>query len=156
MITLQFVLGKGLSSRAIAWFSAGHFSHVDAVMPDGSLFGARSDWIRGIQPGCRVRPANYESWLSVVRMSMDASSSKERLFYSFLKAQEGKPYDSTAIIAFMVGRDWRDTSSWFCSELQSAALEKCGVFSGLYLAANKITPVALALTASAAGFTVQK
>jgi hypothetical protein len=53
MIRLQFVLGTGLSSQAIAWFSAGHFSHVDAVLPDNRLLGARSDVVGGKPPGYR-------------------------------------------------------------------------------------------------------
>src|SRR5208282_4528043 len=36
-ITLQFVCGTQLSSRMIAWFGAGQFSHVDAVLHHGYL-----------------------------------------------------------------------------------------------------------------------
>jgi hypothetical protein len=49
-------------------------------------------------------------------------------FHSFLRAQLGKPYDIEAIIAFIARRDWQQTDSWFCSELQAAALVNCGWF----------------------------
>jgi hypothetical protein len=60
-IKLRFVRGLDFSSRVIAWFSAGHLSHVDAVMPDGSLLGARSDVIKGIPTGVQIR--QYEGIL---------------------------------------------------------------------------------------------
>jgi hypothetical protein len=40
-LTWQFVRQAGVASDVIAWFSAGHFSHVDYVMDDGTLLGAR-------------------------------------------------------------------------------------------------------------------
>ena len=52
-------------------------------------------------------------------------------------------------------RDWRNPDSWICSELQTAAGEKSAILRPLYLAANKITPVASALVYSAAGGVVE-
>lgn len=153
MIRLQFVLGHALSSRAIAWFSAGHFSHVDAILPDGSLLGSRSDRICGIEPGVRIRPAFYEVWRSRVVIELPCGYDQERAYYGFLHRQIGKPYDHTAIWGFAAGRNWREDDSWFCSELQASALERAVLREPLYLAANKITPVALALVVSAIGGT---
>ena len=155
MIKLQFVLGTGLSSRGIAWFSAGHFSHVDCVLPDGRLLGARSDACGGQPPGVRVRPAGYENWKERVVMTVpERGLSDKQRFYDFLAAQIGKPYDSTAIWGFAVGRDWRDPRDWFCSELAAAALEMGGYLPVLYAPVNKITPAALALAVSAVGAVV--
>lgn len=69
----------------------------------------------------------------------------------FLMSQLGKPYDYEAIWGFLLNRDWREPDSWICSELQARALEVAGIVPCLYLACNKITPVALALAVSAAG-----
>lgn len=147
-VRLQFVQGRALSSSAISWFSSGHFSHVDIVLPDGRLLGARSDNADGIK-GVAIRRADYEVWNKRVVFTLNVSQSQAALAYSFATAQIGKPYDHTAILAFMVDRDWRSPDSWFCSELVMATLENAGILGPLYLAANKITPVAAALTVSA-------
>ena len=150
-IQLQFVCESALSSAAIAWFSQGHFSHVDAVLADGSLLGARSDSVGGSPPGVRIRPKDYAKFSTKVVMSVPATPDQAEKFYKFLTAQVGKPYDSKAIWAFVVNRNWRETDSWICSELQSAAGEAAGITPSLYLAANKITPVGCALAFSAVG-----
>jgi hypothetical protein len=150
-IRLQFVRGGALSSAAIAWFGSGDFSHVDAVMPSGSLLGARSNRVGGAPPGVWARPAAYEPWKLVVQINVPCTQEQEKKFYAFLRAQVSKPYDHTAIFAFAVNRDWREDDSWFCSELITAAMEKAKIVPPLYLAANKVTPVACALVASAVG-----
>lgn len=153
MIRLQFVLGYGLSSQAIAWFSAGHFSHVDAILPDGRLLGARSDAIGGRPPGVQIRLPDYEKWKERVVMMLPSTPDQERSFLGFLDKQLGKPYDSTAIWGFATGRDWRNPDDWFCSELLTAALEIAGVCPTLYTPSNKVTPAALAMVMSALGAT---
>lgn len=84
-------------------------------------------------------------------MAIPVSDLQNAAFYAFLHSQVGKPYDSEAIWAFLFNRNWRETHSWICSELQAAGLEHAAVTPRLYLAANKITPVSLALAASAVG-----
>lgn len=155
MITLQFVLGGGLPSQAIAWFSAGGFSHVDAVGPNGQLYGARSDRVGLIDPGVQWRLPGYANWKQRVVMSLPVAGTTEKLFWDFLLSQQYKPYDSSAIWGFASGRDWRTKDSWFCSELQAAALEASGASPDLYTPINKITPAALALVMSALGATCE-
>lgn len=154
-IRLQFVLSHAVSSSLIAWFSAGHFSHVDAVLPkSGMLLGAQSRVIGSYPAGVQIRHQNYAPWQRRVEFEVSCTATQSRRFYKFLREQVGKPYDHSAIWGFVTGRDWRQDDSWICSELQAAALEYAGVLPKLYLAANKITPVALALAVSAAGGTV--
>ena len=153
MITLQFVCTTSLQSQAIAWFSAGHVSHVDAVV-DGQLLGARDNAVGGKPPGVWIRPPDYEAFSNRVVMHVPCSQEQHDAFYTFLRAQIGKPYDQLAILAFAFNRDWRKPDSWICSELQSAAGEAAGILKPLYLAAHKITPVACALAYSAVGGTV--
>lgn len=155
-IKLQFVCEAALSSQAIAWFSAGHFSHVDAVLPNGMLLGARSDSVGGKPAGVQIRPPNYVKWQRRTVMVVPATSVQTKAFYDFLNAQVGKPYDDAAIWAFFFNRNWREADSWICSELVSAAGEACAVFDKLYLAANKITPVSCALAYSAVGGMVEE
>jgi hypothetical protein len=153
-IKLQFVCEAALSSQAIAWFSHDHLSHVDAVLPDEWLLGARSDSVGGKPPGVQIRPPNYRKWIRRVVMTIPATTEQEEIFYGFLERQLGKPYDNLAIWGFVFDRDWRACDSWICSELQSAAGEAAKLFARpLYLAANKIEPVDCALAFSAVGGT---
>jgi hypothetical protein len=142
-IRLQFVGDNNIASRAISWFSAGNFSHVDAILPDNSLLGARSNG------GVRVRPSGYGAFARRVVFIIPATPTQEGVWIKFLMEQVGKPYDMRAIWGFIFGRNWRETDSWICSELQAAALEAAQITPALYLAANKITPVSLALAVSA-------
>jgi hypothetical protein len=150
-IKLRFVRGRDFPSEVISWFSAGHLSHVDAVLPNGDLLGARSDIIKGIPTGVQVRPPGYEQVALAVVMEIPSTALQEVAFYRFLRSQIGKPYDRTAIWAFAFNRDWREEDAWFCSELVARALEMAGVLRPLYLTANKITPVMLAVVVSEAG-----
>lgn len=150
-IRLQFVCEAALSSQAIAWFSSGHFSHVDCLLDDGKLLGARDDVVGGRPAGVQIRPSAYVKWVRQVVMAVPCTAEQKRTYHRFLFDQVGKPYDSLAIWAFLLNRDWRACDSWICSELQSAAGEKAGIFPQLYLAANKITPVSCALAFSAVG-----
>ena len=65
-ITLQFVTSRDPESWAIRTFQRGWCSHVDSVMDDGRLLGARSDG------GVQIRPPNYEKF---ARSSASRSSS---------------------------------------------------------------------------------
>jgi hypothetical protein len=150
-IQLQFVRGRGLSSAAIAWFGAGVYSHVDAIVPGGELLGARSDRIGYIDPGVQVRPAYYENWKMRDVWSLLVSESVYQRFHTFLREQLYKPYDSTAIWGFVAGRDWRDDKAWFCSELQAAALEYSEAIPRLSTKSNKVMPGTLATIMSAVG-----
>lgn len=147
-IRLQFVQGKGPVSRSIAWFSSGHFSHVDIVLPDGTLLGARSDNADGVK-GVAIRRSDYEVWHKRVVFSIPCTDLQHEAAYDFARKQVGKPYDHTAILGFIFNRAWMDSDSWYCAELAMAMLEHVKLIGPLYLAANKITPVAAALAVSA-------
>jgi hypothetical protein len=89
-------------------------SHVDSVMDDGRLLGARLDG------GVQIRPPNYEKFSRVEHVVIPVPYYKERPYWDFLKAQIGKPYDKLAIVAFAVNRDWRSPDAWFRDELVAA------------------------------------
>jgi len=159
----QFVQNAAASSRLIEWFGGGGFSHVDAVLPNGALLGARSDAIGGQDPGVRIRPPGYEAWPRLIIMRKEVPASQARAWERFLAAQVGAPYDKRGIWDFVTGgnltdsgRDWRDPSAWFCSELWVRSLEVAGVIPLLPLSPNRITPGTAACIAGAAGFQVIK
>ncbi|HUZ33938.1 MAG TPA: hypothetical protein VMV19_17800 [Xanthobacteraceae bacterium] len=150
-IVLQFVKQDNLPSDLIAYFSHGAgFSHVDAVMLDGRLLGARHDVRSGIPAGVQIRPPNYADFARTLRVTLPATDAQVRAFWDFLELQIGKPYDTEAILGFVVGRDWRKPNAWICSEADGAALESVDWFPhDLATPANKLTPDDLLLAISA-------
>ena len=152
-VALQFCGFTSAIANAIEWFSQGHEGHVDAVLHDGSLLGAQHEAGLGGKPaGVQIRPADYGDHCGMtdrVRVTLPATPEQEAAWDDFLMEQVGKPYDITAIEAFVVGRDWHNPQAWFCSELQAAALEAAGIIRPLASPVNKITPMGLLLACSA-------
>ena len=143
-IVLQFAAQNDALSRAICAFDHGWPSHVDAVMPDGWLLGARADG------GVRLRVKDYARFSRVLRVELPAADDVAAKFHAFLTAQLGKPYDFESIAAFAVGRNWQKPDSWFCSELAAAALQAAGWFAHpLATTTNRITTSDLLLVLSA-------
>ena len=155
LIRLQFSRQYDWSSGDIAWFTQGRFSHVDALLPNGTLTGARSDRIQGIPPGVRNRPAGYAKWKYVSVMTMGVTRDQERAFYDFIASQVGKPYDGWDIWTIATGgrdRDWRADDAWICSELVTVAIEIALVFKEARVSASKIAPNPLYFACSVCGF----
>lgn len=148
-MVLQFSAQDDPASAAIKIFERGWPSHVDIVLGDGTLLGARSDVVGGKPAGVQARPADYEVFSRVERYAIACEETVETRFLNFLEAQIGKSYDKLAIAAFAVERDWREPDEWFCSELAAAALEASGYWCyPLANAANEITPRDLLLIVS--------
>lgn len=160
MSRIRFVTGTGAVSAGIRafehlWRDDGWLpTHAEVLMPDGTLLGAH------LEGGVQARPVGYDKATMTREMFVDlpfgacidisAGSSRqfeidrmEAKFYGFLRAQLGKPYDMTAIAAFVFDRDWRQADSWFCSELVAAALEECSYLPKLISPTNRITPSGL-------------
>jgi hypothetical protein len=148
----QFVLGKDLSSWAISWFGGGGYSHVDLVMPDGGLLGARSDWIKGIHPGVMIRPPDYEKWKVKTVVAKEVSQLQFDQAIAIAKKQLFKPYDMTAIWGFATGRDWRNLDEWFCSELLMYVFETAKIVPEIPVKVEKIFPGEALAICAAAGF----
>lgn len=147
MIHLRFVTsGKSAISRMIQFAQYGFWaSHVEAVMPGGTYLGAH------VEDGVRDRPRDYDRNVFTQEqfVTLPADEKMTDRFHEFLTQQIGKPYDTTAIMAFAARRNWEEPDSWFCSELQAAALLNCGWFaSPLATELNHITPRDLFLIVS--------
>ena len=154
-IQLQFSRQYDWQSGLIAWFTQGKFSHVDAVLSDGTLTGARSDWIGNKPAGVQNRPAHYAKWKYVSVVTLAVPEQQQWKFYDFLDSQLGKPYDKSAIWGIATGgreRDWRADDSWICSELITVALEIANIIPITHVSASKIAPDPLFFGLSIAGF----
>ena len=150
-IALQFVRGSDVGAKIIEWFDHGAgYSHVDAVLPDGRLLGARSDLVGNAPRGVQIRDPGYVGTDPTLVVRLATAVAMEVAFYAFLTSQIGKPYDTLGILDFIGGRNWRQPDTWFCSELVAAGMEKCGYFPyPLASTTNKITPADLLLAISA-------
>lgn len=132
-IFLQYSTMRGLGSWAIRYRSGSPWSHVDVVLPDGRLLGARSSREVGLdgrawEAGVRVRDPAYARFTHAMRVR--TANVRAPDFYEWALDQVGKPYDSRGILDFVRGRsaerDWRDPDAWFCDELVVAGLELVG------------------------------
>lgn len=141
----------GVVSDAIATYTHGWPSHVDVVMPDGQLLGARSDVCMGVPAGVQLRPPNYAVFSKTERISFPAIALEETAFYAFLSLQYGKPYDKLAITGLALDRDWRSPYHWFCSELVMAALEAGQIIHRITSPLNFISPRDVLVLAEAMG-----
>lgn len=148
-IVMQFAGSSSLTSRLIQWFGHGQFAHVDTVMPDGTLLGARNDVMAGYPAGVQIRGADYQKGYKLKKVVIPCTDAQQKAYYDFVLDQVGKPYDSLAIAAFAAGADWSNRDAWFCSELNTAALQHCGWLKPLSEPPNKIDPDSLLLVISA-------
>ena len=140
MITLQLSHMHGIASDMIAEFTHGWPSHVDTVMSDGRLLGARSDVWSPVPAGVQLRPDPYAPFSKTDRLVIPCTLAQEGDYYNFLMAQIGKPYDKEAIIGLVIGRNWRNPDMWFCSELVAAGLETAKIIRPIAHGIEFISP----------------
>jgi hypothetical protein len=153
-IKLQFVRERGPMPGLISWWGGGRFSHVDTVLDDGRLLGARNDRRGGCPRGVQVRPPGYTDFIIREVMAVPVTVEQKAAYLDFLRNQVGKPYDSRALWGFVFNRDWHRADRWICSELVAAGAEQARIIPHLYFAVYQITPGALALAMSAVGGTI--
>lgn len=115
MITLQFSAQNDIASWAIRRFTWSQYSHVDLVLPDGSLLGART------AAGVSIAPAH--PCHRAARFTVDAPDE----VLAIAKGQIGKPYDWSGIFGMISRSDWQQPDQWFCSELVAWAFQQAGM-----------------------------
>ena len=143
-VTLQFVEGCQAHDKLIQLYSHGWPTHVDVVWPPNMpgnperLFGAR------MNGGVAIRQLDYEKFVKVARITLPMTDEQAAIFFAFCRDQMGKPYDDLDIVNMalpFVRRIWRDDdSSWFCSELTEAGIEKSRFWRPIASATNLVTP----------------
>ena len=148
MITIRFVAGNDLISSGIRLAEYGFWAtHVETLMPDGTLLGAHA------RDGVQARPRNYDrgKFSKEEFVHIPATSEQTDGFHTFLRAQIGRPYDFKAILGIVMQRDWRNDKAWMCGELVTAGFcqEKVGIFPPhLATEFSRVTPRDLLLIVS--------
>jgi hypothetical protein len=159
-VEVMLVRSTGITSRAIEWFGAGHWSHFANLLtdwddPKAEVLDARYDEVGGQQPGVRIRPVSYLKGTERTVLRIPCTPEQRVAWLKAGHGQIGKPYDSRGIWEFLTGdnarRDWRDPSAWFCSEYGIWMLEQAGICPPLPLHVNHITPGAAGLVCGALG-----
>lgn len=160
-IHLSFVCGADFSSRAIAWYGNGYrgFSHVDSLLSDGWLAGARDDRVQVFEKnrvveypaGFQLRPADYESWVRRDIVELRVPDGVAEQWDKWLRSQVGKPYDKGAIIGFLLGRDDHQKGHWICSAGACGALVNSYAMPKPPVPFSQITPNSLHLMVYALG-----
>jgi hypothetical protein len=158
MAVIRFSTQKDLISGAIRAFTWSTVSHVDIELPAGlkyadnrvtlrgDLVGARFNQDKGLSKGVSVRPHDYNNVSREIYMQTRTSPDLDAKVYAAALSQVGKPYDLSGIINFALHRDWRETDSWFCSELVAWAFEQAGYKLLNTPDVNRITPRDLLLS----------
>lgn len=144
-VILQLSAEDNIVSETIRTWTRGNYSHVDIVMPSGTLLGARSDG------GVQIRQPNYAPFTTTKRVMFGGGKDWDDAFYTFLMEQIGKPYDTWAVAGLALDRDWRHPDKWFCSELAAAALEQGHFILPLSTGFSFISPRDIELIASILG-----
>lgn len=130
-IKLQFSAQNKIGSMLIRWRDWSDYSHVDTILPNGQLLGARGD-------GVKIRDS-YEVSKKLI-LCIEATEEQEKIYYDTLYKQLGKPYDYLGVIGFISNRDWQEDDKWFCSELKMYCLNKAGIKILNFEYLNRITP----------------
>lgn len=137
-IRLRFVYCDDVVSEGISWFEDDFWAtHVETVMPDGTLLGAH------LSGGVRARTTGYDRSNLKREEFVDLEVTQEQAdkYHAFMLSQVGKPYDVEAIAGIVLRKNWRDPSRWICSELVAAGFCECGRFPDhLAVQMQHITP----------------
>lgn len=144
-ITLQFSTSTGVGSALIRWETWSEFSHVDLVMPDGRLLGARTDHPVNGKTGVQIRPPDYEKFTKVKRMAASVTDVLGAELYALALKQVGLPYQRKSILGFAIRKDGASTGSWFCSELAAWLFDSIG-YPLTYKPVNHVSPGDLAVS----------
>ena len=120
-VVLQFSSEPKLHSALIRWFTNSKFSHVDFVMPDGKLMGAR---FRG---GVQIRPKDYTTFTNIERYAV--YTDKADAIYAYAQSKIGTPYDFEALFAFAFNKNWENDNKLFCSNFTAISFKEGGLLS---------------------------
>ncbi len=124
---LHFVRSRTLAGLAISAFEGGLASHVGISVPDHQGEGEAIIDTSLKHGGVRAwHPADWHARYELVQR-ITVPLPDEAAGHAFLQDQLYKPYDWTALVGFVMWRDWSSSRAWYCSELAAAAMMAGGL-----------------------------
>ena len=120
-LQLAFTTTNGPLSWAIRTFTWSNFSHVDLYFPEENLLIGAVPF-KGVISRNADEVFKQASKISVYEVDVDSELAR-----SIIMGQIGKPYDWTAVMGFLLRRNWQETDSWDCSEIASYVILKAGL-----------------------------
>lgn len=117
-----FVTSKGLISKIIRAFEGGRSSHV-AIGINNRIYD--STLLHGVKSWSEEEFSAKHTIQDIIELDL----SMEDLALCFLLDQVGKSYDWTALIGFLLWRDWTKPDKWYCSELALAVIQNGSSYS---------------------------
>jgi uncharacterized protein YycO len=106
-------------AAVIRWLTGSQWSHCAIVSDLG--YAVEATW-----PRVRSVPVEEIMRKHSKSIMIDIPCADPTAAYQAALEQVGKPYDLTALIGWLSGRDWQEQDSWFCSELVAYAFAKAG------------------------------
>lgn len=139
IIEVQYSTSKAFASGVIRRLTHSSFSHIDIVIPGQGLLGA-SGYDKKLNDPGGVVLRSFSPWPYMcppMTAQIETTDEVVSRTLEFGRSQIGKPFDDKALWHFLrdrgglknKGRDWRDPSCWFCSELVVRCFEWAGLFT---------------------------
>jgi len=144
-LRLRFVTTRNnWLSNLIRWQTQGTVSHVESILPDGSIIGAYLDGVKQV-PG--NTDFGYTSQTFVDVLAPQESVDK---WVAYLKSRCGRKYDFLAILGFVLHMNIRTPGAFICSMDATLALRASGTFKRpLSEQAHRVSPRDLLFALSA-------
>lgn len=117
---LIFTRSRSPFGALIRAFEGGQWDHVAVVDGDNVI---EATALHGVRHRPRADLLADRPQHQVVHVDLP----DERAALKFARSQVGKPYDWTAILGFLLWRDWSKTRRWYCSELAAQACAAGGL-----------------------------
>lgn len=130
-VRIQLSTESGPVSEFIRWYTWSNWSHIDLVLPSGSLLGARLDG------GVQVRDPGYANFSKT--LMLEAPDAPQSIYEEALK-QVGKPYSKETILGLAVRQDYGSDAEFDCSEFVTYASIQAGFPFFITQHADRITP----------------
>lgn len=145
MVTVRIALFEGVSvvSRLIRWQTRSSYSHVAAIMQDGSVIEA---WHKGGVRHVHSLDFLHTPGTLVHIFEVNIPDHFQVDYFDFLMLQVGKKYDFRSVFRFITRKRGMSDGKWFCSELVFEALQYANIVPLRRIQSQDVSPQLLSLS----------